>query len=151
MHIEPLRDETGTITHFVAIERDVTLDMRRFDELEFVADRDILTGIPNRQAFLRTLEAEIKTSNQNSDDSAARPPLCLAWIDVDGFKNTNNAFGHEAGDSVLFDIAKRLAENMRRIDTVGRQPRSTQIPLELSRRGHGCEVHPGHPGAGGRP
>ncbi len=120
MHIEPLRDAAGTITHFVGIERDVTLDKRRLDELEFFADRDVLTGIPNRRAFLRSLEAEINTSHQKAGDAADIPSLCVAWIDVDRFKDVNSQYGHEAGDSVLFDIAGRLGENMRRVDTVGR-------------------------------
>ena len=49
MRIVALREVDGSISHFAAIERDVTLDKRRLDELEFVADRDILTGIPNRR------------------------------------------------------------------------------------------------------
>jgi diguanylate cyclase (GGDEF)-like protein/PAS domain S-box-containing protein len=114
MRIKPLRDATGTITHFVGIERDVTL------ELEFAADRDVLTGISNRLAFLRTLQAEIEICQQNFRDSNASRSLCLACIDVDRFKDVNIQYGHQTGDAVLFDIGARLGENMRRIDTVGR-------------------------------
>ncbi len=120
MRIEPLRDETGTITHFVAIERDVTLDKRRSDELEFVSDRDILTGIPNRGAFLRSLEAEIRSCRRNGDHAAAGRSLCVASIDVDDFKPLNVSHGYSVGDAVLVEIASRLGENIRRIDTVGR-------------------------------
>jgi diguanylate cyclase (GGDEF)-like protein/PAS domain S-box-containing protein len=120
MRIEPLRDETGTITHFVAIQRDVTLDKRRSDELEFVSDRDILTGIPNRQAFLRGLAAEMTSCRQNADQGAAGRLLCVARIDVDRFKPLNISYGYPVGDAVLVAIASRLGENMRRIDTVGR-------------------------------
>ena len=60
LRIVALRDAAGAITHFAAVERDVTMDKRRLDELEFVADRDTLTGIPNRRALLRAIEAEIK-------------------------------------------------------------------------------------------
>ena len=120
MRIEPLRDAAGAITHFVAIERDITLDKRRLDELEVFADRDILTGIPNRRAFLRTLRAEIELCKKILTISEQRRPLCLAWIDVDRFKDINDSFGHAVGDTVLFRIAERLAENMRRVDTIGR-------------------------------
>jgi diguanylate cyclase (GGDEF)-like protein/PAS domain S-box-containing protein len=120
MRVEPLRDQAGVITHYVAIERDITLDKRRLDELEYVADRDLLTGIPNRRAFLRALEAEILLCREPSGRPELRRPLCMAWIDVDRFKDVNDSFGHATGDAVLFRIAERLAENMRRIDMIGR-------------------------------
>jgi diguanylate cyclase (GGDEF)-like protein/PAS domain S-box-containing protein len=115
MRIEPLRDSAGAITHFVAIERDFTLHKRRWDELEFAADRDVLTGIPNRRAFLRAVEEEMKA--HYADDNAL---LCVVWIDVDNLKHINMSHGRAAGDAVLFAVAIRLGENMRRIDTVGR-------------------------------
>jgi diguanylate cyclase (GGDEF)-like protein/PAS domain S-box-containing protein len=120
MRIEPLRNATGIITHFVGIERDVTLDKRRLDELEYVADRDVLTGIPNRRAFLKAIESEIALCREIARSPAERRPLCVAWIDVDRFKEINDSFGHAAGDAVLFRIADRLAENIRRLDAIGR-------------------------------
>ena len=120
MRIEPLRDASGSVTHFVGIERDVTLDKRRLDELEFVADRDILTGIPNRRAFLKAMESEIELCRETSAKPEEKRQLCMAWIDVDRFKEVNDSFGHAAGDTVLFRLADRLAENMRRVDTIGR-------------------------------
>ncbi len=117
LRIEPLRDTTGRITHFAAIERDVTMDKRRSDELEFAIDRDTLTGIPNRRALLRAMEAEIKAARARG---AAMVPPCLAFIDVDHFKTVNDRLGHAVGDAVLFGVADRLAENVRRADLLGR-------------------------------
>ena len=93
----------------------MTLDKRRLDELEYMADRDTLTGIPNRRALLRTLDAEIRMTRSRG---GAGP--CLAYIDVDHFKRVNDEHGHPIGDAVLFGIADRLAENVRRMDVVGR-------------------------------
>lgn len=115
LRIVPLRDAGGRIIQFVAIERDVTLDKRRLDELEYVADRDTLTGIPNRRALLRTADAEMQAARIHN-----RPGPCLAFIDVDYFKRVNDHFGHATGDAVLFGIADRIAENVRRVDMVGR-------------------------------
>ncbi len=120
LRITPLRDANGAITHFAAVERDVTMDKRRLDELEFVADRDTLTGIPNRRALLRAIEAEIMAVKVLSDSGVATTEPCLAFIDVDHFKRVNDQFGHAAGDSVLFGVADRLAENIRRSDILGR-------------------------------
>jgi diguanylate cyclase (GGDEF)-like protein/PAS domain S-box-containing protein len=116
LRIVPLRDATGTITHFAAVERDVTLDKRRLDELEFAADRDTLTGIPNRRALLRGIEAEIEAAQ--ALENGLGP--CVAFIDADHFKHVNDTLGHGAGDAVLYGIADRLADNIRRSDTIGR-------------------------------
>ena len=115
LRIVPLRDDAGKVVQFVAVERDVTLDKRRLDELEFVADRDTLTGIPNRRALMRTMDAELQSSRVRGGVGP-----CLAFIDVDHFKRVNDEFGHATGDAVLFGIADRLAENVRRMDMVGR-------------------------------
>jgi diguanylate cyclase (GGDEF)-like protein len=54
------------------------------------------------------------------DSGVATTEPCLAFIDVDHFKRVNDQFGHAAGDSVLFGVADRLAENIRRSDILGR-------------------------------
>lgn len=115
LRIVPLRDDTGKVIQFVAVERDVTLDKRRLDELEYVADRDTLTRIPNRRALMRTMDTELQSSRVRGGLGP-----CLAFIDVDHFKRVNDEFGHATGDAVLFGIADRLAENVRRMDMVGR-------------------------------
>ena len=115
LRIVPLRDAAGEVVQFVAIERDVTLDKRRLDDLEHAADRDMLTGVPNRRAMMRTMDAELRASQLRGGTGP-----CLAFIDVDHFKRVNDDFGHATGDAVLFGIADRLAENVRRLDMVGR-------------------------------
>ncbi len=117
LRIFPLRDTAGAITHFAAIQRDVTMDKRRLDELEYIADRDTLTGIPNRRAFIRGLEEEIEAAETRR--AAARGP-CLALIDIDHFKKVNDERGHLIGDAVLFATADRLTENIRRVDMLAR-------------------------------
>jgi diguanylate cyclase (GGDEF)-like protein len=119
MRIVPLLDAKGAITHFAAIERDVTMDKRRLDELEFLADRDTLTGIPNRRSFLNVLKTEIECA-QSHQGAAMQGALCLAFVDVDHFKKVNDEKGHAIGDSVLCGVADRLAEIVRRSDTLGR-------------------------------
>lgn len=93
----------------------MTLDKRRAAELEYVADRDTLTGIPNRRSLMRMTEAEL----QGSRTRAALGP-CLAYIDIDHFKRINDEFGHLVGDAVICGVAERLAENVRRVDILGR-------------------------------
>jgi diguanylate cyclase (GGDEF)-like protein/PAS domain S-box-containing protein len=120
LHIVPLFDTQGKITHFAAIERDVTMDKRRLDELEHLADRDTLTGIPNRRAFLRSLKSECDAAAARGLSASNSKSPCLAFIDIDHFKRINDEHGHAVGDAVLFGLADCLAENMRRLDSVGR-------------------------------
>lgn len=122
LQIVALRDAVGGITHFAAIERDVTLDKRRLDELECLADRDKLTGIPNRRAFLRAINSEIEAATRESIANAnvLRRGPCVVFMDVDHFKKVNDEFGHPTGDAVLCGIADCLAENVRRVDILGR-------------------------------
>lgn len=120
LRILPLRNPDGKVTHFAAIERDVTLDKRKFDDLQFAADRDPLTGIPNRRALLRVVHAEIGATVVRRGVGPTARGSCLAFIDVDHFKGVNDRFGHPAGDAVLLGVADRLTENVRRSDMVGR-------------------------------
>jgi diguanylate cyclase (GGDEF)-like protein/PAS domain S-box-containing protein len=120
IHIVPMRNMHGEVTRFVAIERDVTMDKRRLDELEHLADRDTLTGIPNRRAFMRALEAECIASRNSDTAYRIRRRPCLIFIDVDNFKRINDERGHAAGDSVLCGISECLASNIRRADILGR-------------------------------
>ena len=120
LRIVPLRDGKGVITHFAAVERDVTEDKRRLDALEVVADRDPLTGVANRRAFTRIAKTQMAAAEMRERSGSSVKGFCLAFIDVDRFKYINDTFGHATGDAVLLGLADRLTENVRRSDLVGR-------------------------------
>jgi diguanylate cyclase (GGDEF)-like protein/PAS domain S-box-containing protein len=120
MHIVPLFDAQGKVTHFAAIERDVTLDKRRLDELEHLADRDTLTGIPNRRAFLRAMKSECDAADARGLSMSNVKSPCLAFIDIDHFKRINDERGHVVGAAGRFGVADCLTENIRRLDILGR-------------------------------
>lgn len=120
LRIVPLCDAEGNITHFAAIERDVTMDKRRVDELESFDDRDTLTGISNRPALMRAVADEIEMFVVYGAQDPRRLPPCLAFIDIDHFRDVNRRLGHAIGDMVLFGVAERLADNVRRSDMLGR-------------------------------
>ena len=86
----------------------------RNHELEQVAFRDSLTGLPNRHL----LEDRIRQAMSYSKRSEHFVVIC--FMDLDGFKAVNDAYGHDAGDKVLCEMAERLTLCMRENDTVAR-------------------------------
>jgi diguanylate cyclase (GGDEF)-like protein/PAS domain S-box-containing protein len=88
----------GTAFGIGAIVRDVTERRRNEERLFRLASTDILTGLPNRGAWEDCLEATL----------AAGEPAAVLIIDLDGFKEVNDKFGHAAGDEVLKTISSRL-------------------------------------------
>ena len=76
---------------------------------------DSLTGIPNRQLFLRTAQDALARSHGRRGERGA-----LVLIDLDHFKEVNDTLGHQAGDELLQIVAQRLSESLRTDDTVAR-------------------------------
>jgi two-component system cell cycle response regulator len=82
--------------------------------LHFAANHDFLTRVSNRAAILAFLQRELARSRRDG------APLGVMLVDVDNFKNVNDQLGHEAGDCVLQELAKRFCDNLREYDGVGR-------------------------------
>jgi diguanylate cyclase (GGDEF)-like protein/PAS domain S-box-containing protein len=83
-------------------------------ELIHAARHDELTGLPNRRLFQDRMQTAITRSQRNELGVA------LLFIDLDGFKNINDQYGHGTGDNVLKAIAARIADSVRAADTVAR-------------------------------
>jgi diguanylate cyclase (GGDEF)-like protein len=86
----------------------------KLTETEGLADRDALTPLLNRRAFLREV-GRIRTFSQRYG-----APASLVYFDLDGFKSVNDRYGHAAGDAALRAVAERLLANVRESDLVGR-------------------------------
>jgi diguanylate cyclase (GGDEF)-like protein len=93
----------------------LALERRRLhDQLSFRAQHDGLTGLPNRALLYERLEQEIARA------ACAGGLLGLIYLDLDGFKQINDTHGHDAGDAVLQEAARRMTQVVRREDTVAR-------------------------------
>lgn len=82
--------------------------------LRTLSDTDQLTGLPNRAALAKHLDQKI--IDLKKDDMA----FALAFVDLDGFKEVNDRYGHHMGDKILQLVAKRLASNLRSDDLIAR-------------------------------
>ncbi|HJP17531.1 MAG: hypothetical protein CMD96_04170 [Gammaproteobacteria bacterium] len=112
--INSIEDNKGVPTHFVAIYSDITARKLQEKRLEYLANHDALTGLPNRIFFRDILDQGLARSKRFKDY------VVLMFIDLDKFKPINDSLGHEAGDAVLKEVAVRLKNCVRQSDTVSR-------------------------------
>lgn len=112
--ITPLRGEDGAITHFLAIQHDITSHAQERDRDRYLAYHDALTGLPNRTQFLAALQQFMANATRNNH------ALALLFLDLDRFKPINDDLGHSAGDQLLRAVAERLSAHVRRSDIVAR-------------------------------
>lgn len=102
------------LTEIDELRGEVSRLKAKLTEVESLADRDPLTPLLNRRAFVREL-ARIRTFSQRYGS-----PASVVYFDVDGFKLVNDRYGHAAGDACLCAVADRLLANLRESDIVGR-------------------------------
>jgi diguanylate cyclase (GGDEF)-like protein len=103
------------------VARDVSwrhrLDRNRstlIDQLQDIALTDELTGLPNRRRWQEDLEREMARARRSSNR------LCVAMVDLDGFKDFNDTHGHQAGDNLLQRTSAAWSEVLRASDILGR-------------------------------
>jgi diguanylate cyclase (GGDEF)-like protein/PAS domain S-box-containing protein len=107
--VSALREREGGVAGMVAIIEEVT-DRKR---VELEAREDPLTGVANRRVLMRELQAAIERAQ-------AGWPGAVLLVDIDGFKEVNDALGHTAGDKLLADLARRLEGVLRPGDVLAR-------------------------------
>ncbi len=110
----PQRGEDGGVEGVIGVATDITERRRLERDLEHRAFHDPLTDLPNRALFVDRLSQALKRAERK------RGEVAVLFLDLDGFKAVNDAFGHEAGDGVLVEVAGRLEGCLRPQDTVAR-------------------------------
>ena len=114
LNITPVHDTTGKLTGYVCMMIDLTEIEQRQAELEYTAQHDALTGLPNRLLLRDRLQQALAQAARRKN------LLAVCYLDLDGFKPINDRYGHKVGDQVLIEVSHRLQRVLRSSDTVAR-------------------------------
>lgn len=112
--LSAVRDAQGRVQHYFGLFTDITEECVRHEEIERLAFVDPLTRLPNR----RLMEDRLQQALAFAARTEKLVAVCM--MDLDGFKDVNDTFGHAAGDAVLVAVAGRLQQVVRTNDTVAR-------------------------------
>ena len=115
LSLSAIKDGEGRITNYVAMFSDISKLKEAEEDLERLAFYDALTGLPNRLLFRERLERSLKAARRSTAKLTA-----VLFLDLDKFKAVNDTYGHTTGDALLQEVARRLSEAVREVDTVAR-------------------------------
>jgi diguanylate cyclase (GGDEF)-like protein/PAS domain S-box-containing protein len=106
--------DDGTPQNYVATFQDITQQKNHQDQLEHVAHFDVLTGLPNRVLLADRLQQALSHAQRRGT------LMAVVFLDLDHFKDVNDAHGHAVGDQLLVALAQRLRDSLRDGDTLAR-------------------------------
>jgi diguanylate cyclase (GGDEF)-like protein/PAS domain S-box-containing protein len=112
--ITAVKDEGGNVKNYVGTLTDITELKQHQQEIEHLAYHDPLTQLPNRTLLSKKMRLALEHAKQFNES------VCLACLDLDGFKLVNDTYGHEAGDRLLVEAGNRMLRCVRANDTVSR-------------------------------
>ena len=112
--IAPIRDDIGNLLNYVCAMQDISFIKQSQKQMEHLAYYDILTGLANRSYFRDQLRKAIAMAHRGYYNFA------LLYFDLDEFKRINDTLGHDAGDELLKEVARRLTSRLREEDTIAR-------------------------------
>lgn len=114
LSIRAVPNEQGQIEHYVALFSDITHRKALEEKVQHLAFHDALTGLVNRRLLMDRLDLAVANAQRTGEHGA------LMFVDLDKFKFVNDTYGHDAGDQLLIEVARRLQQCVRKTDTVAR-------------------------------
>ena len=115
LSISALKDEHGHTSNYISLFADITESKQQQEQLELMAHYDVLTQLPNRILFADRFTQAIAHSKRTET------LLAVCFLDLDNFKPVNDTNGHDIGDKLLIEVAKRIKATIREEDTISRQ------------------------------
>lgn len=114
LSVSNIIDENQNVSHYVALFSDISQYKEDEAQIKFLANYDPLTQLPNRSLLLDRTEQALLHAERNGQ------PLAMLFMDLDRFKQINESLGHETGDELLVQVARRLRKLCRAEDTLCR-------------------------------
>src|SRR5258708_32878482 len=111
---EPVFDAAGAFTGYRGVGKDITERKENEEHIQFLANHDALTSLPNRTMFSEVLNLAIQNARRYSRNFA------VLFIDLDRFMNINDTLGYVAGDKILQEMGTLLSHTVRASDVVAR-------------------------------
>ncbi|WP_250536352.1 EAL domain-containing protein [Caballeronia sp. AZ10_KS36] len=112
--VSTVRDKKSSVSHYICTLIDITDRKKSEARIQFLAEHDVLTELPNRALFGARLKAAIAQAQR------AQQRAAVLFIDLDRFKNINDSLGHHVGDGLLRSVSRRLLQGVGANDTVSR-------------------------------
>ncbi|MDO3722012.1 EAL domain-containing protein [Marinobacter sp. chi1] len=112
--VTPIKDNEGNTSGFLILGEDISIRKRYEQQLLRQANYDVLTGLPNRMLALDRLKLALAQAQRE------RSMVGVMFLDLDNFKHINDTLGHDAGDSLLVEAARRISSCLRGTSTVAR-------------------------------
>ncbi|AOY87906.1 diguanylate cyclase [Marinobacter salinus] len=112
--VTPIKDGAGDATGYLILGEDISIRKRYEQQLLRQANYDILTGLPNRMLALDRLKLALAQARRENT------LVGVMFLDLDNFKHVNDTLGHDAGDSLLIEAARRISSCLRGTSTVAR-------------------------------
>ena len=111
---DPHFDAQGAFLGYRGVGRDVTEIALARERIASLAYSDPLTGLANRTSLMPALDQAVQRARRKN------AKLAVVFMDLDGFKEINDVYGHDAGDALLIELAGRLRDNLRSSDLIAR-------------------------------
>ncbi|HZF71341.1 PhnD/SsuA/transferrin family substrate-binding protein [Sulfuricurvum sp.] len=114
LRIDAVRNTDGDIENYIGIFSDITEHKKQEEQLHRLVNYDPLTNLPNRHMYMTLAEQMLAFSKRKGSKAI------VAFLDLDGFKQVNDGYGHAMGDRILQKAGTRLAQQLRQSDIIAR-------------------------------
>jgi len=114
LHLKAEAHQLGKGTELIGAIQDITQQKQVDQLIEYQANYDLLTGLPNRALFQDRLQTALLQAKRRNTR------IAVLFVDLDSFKSVNDNLGHDAGDELLIESARRIQSCVRSVDTVAR-------------------------------
>ena len=127
-------DDAQQVTHYIGFFKDLTETLAAKRRIEELAYNDALTGLPNRLLLAERIEFSLSMGKRKG------LPFAILFVDLDRFKQINDSLGHQSGDQVLVEVARRIKSCLRQTDTAARLGGDEFVLLLHGVDAHGAEI-----------